>query len=133
MLIGIIIAIIAIYLYFDTIGSRERLKSLYGIFILFGIGFVFSKHIKSVRLESLNYFRNKQSDCKNCYERYIILCLDSMAHRDIRHIIAIFIGPVLYSNGTGTSDFWMPWSEDGTFLKLCHSWQSFYLWRLTSH
>lgn len=45
---------LAIYLYIDTAGSRERLKSLYGITILFGIGFVFSKHMRQVRILTQN-------------------------------------------------------------------------------
>lgn len=43
-----VIAVLAIYLYFDTQGSRERLRSLLGMFILLGLGFVFSKHITKV-------------------------------------------------------------------------------------
>lgn len=52
-LIGFIIAVL--FLYLDTIDSRDRLRSLSGIFLLYGIGYIFSKHITKVSASASPY------------------------------------------------------------------------------
>lgn len=41
------------YFIIDTIGSRYRLRSLFGISILIAIGFIFSKHPRNVKFQSV--------------------------------------------------------------------------------
>lgn len=47
----LILLAISGFIVYDTIGSRERLRSLLGIVILFGIGYVFSSDRSKVALE----------------------------------------------------------------------------------
>lgn len=43
------------YLLYDSRSSTDRLRSILGIFILYGIGFIFSKHISHVSLIVFKY------------------------------------------------------------------------------
>lgn len=44
----LLLVVFGVYFYFDTIGSRERIRSLMGIFILYGFGYVFSTNRSKV-------------------------------------------------------------------------------------
>lgn len=50
-LVLLILAGFGVYIYIDTMGSRERLRSLMGIFILFGFGYAFSTNRSKVRID----------------------------------------------------------------------------------
>lgn len=52
--IGVLVAF-GIYIYFDTMGSRERIRSLMGIFILLGFGYAFSTNRSKVRSFNTEY------------------------------------------------------------------------------
>lgn len=47
-LLCVIVIAVSLYLFYDTMDSRERLRSLIGVVVLYGIGFVFSKHMSQV-------------------------------------------------------------------------------------
>lgn len=47
-IVGVLLIAFTIFLVIDTSGSRDRLRSLLGIFVLFGIGYVFSANRSKV-------------------------------------------------------------------------------------
>lgn len=54
MVTAVLFSAFVVFVAIDTYDSPERLRSLLGIFILLGIGFVFSKHRSAVKIDETN-------------------------------------------------------------------------------
>lgn len=63
-LLGLILAALVAFIAYDTIGSRERLRSLLGIVILYGIGYVFSADRSKVVLQYRKILSSLLTLCK---------------------------------------------------------------------
>lgn len=131
------LAVGVIFLYFDTNDSRDRLRSLSGVFILFGLGYLFSKHPSKVEItlcffsiewSSVEFIKKKYSTFPN-YETNFP---DTLAPRNCRLCSAILARPILHTNGDWQTNIQLYGTKSVSPLKFCSYWQPFCVRRSAS-
>lgn len=94
--VTIIFILFVVLIIVDSLDSPHRLRSLLGIFILLGIGFVFSKHRSEVNSQHSFLLKISpiQIDWNN--KNYVA---DQLPASDMRHDTAVFTRNILHSYG----------------------------------